>query len=365
MLKQVKKTVKILFLVPYPLNASPSQRFRFEQYFSLLLANGLTFSVRPFLTSLNWPSFYKNGNGTARFLALITGFVRRIAHCLEAPRYDYVFIHREASPIGPPFFEWFIAKVLRKKIIYDFDDAIWLTDRADESPLLTWLKWRQKVSSICSWGYKVSCGNVFLEEYAARYNPASYLLPTTIDTENLHNPSRFTKIASSQVRVGWTGSHSTLKYLKLLEPVLQRLEIKYPALEFVAIADKHPSLSLQRLRFLPWNLATEIPDLLTFDIGVMPLPDDEWSKGKCGFKILQYMALGIPSVASPVGVNCTIIKDGINGLLAGDETSWERQLEYLINNPGARASMGKAGLDTVAHSYSVASNSRAFLSLFE
>src|SRR3989337_2964037 len=204
---------KILFLVPYPLHESPSQRFRFEQYFGLLQSHGYSYTVRSFLNSGNWKTLFKPGETLVKIGTLTSGFVKRIIVLFTSPMYDFVFIHREVSPLGPPIFEWILAKLLRKKLIYDFDDAIWLTDRENESFMLKVGKWRSKVSLICKWSYKVSCGNEYLCNYAAKFNKNVVYNPTTVDTENLHNPSLFKEIYSEQkrVRIGWTGSHSTLK----------------------------------------------------------------------------------------------------------------------------------------------------------
>jgi glycosyltransferase involved in cell wall biosynthesis len=130
------------------------------------------------------------------------------------------------------------------------------------------------------------------------------------------------------------------------------------------IADKKPDLNLTRLTFKPWSLETEVRDLAQFDIGVMPLPDDEWAKGKCGFKALQYMAMKIPTVASPVGVNTEILKEGINGLLARNPSEWESALSSLIGDEGLRRQLGQAGQHTVERYYSVNSNKGNFLALF-
>lgn len=359
---------KILFLVPYPLAESPSQRFRFEQYFGLLQRHGYEFSVQSFLDSATWRAFFSSGNTLTKVKALFIGLVKRFIVLFKSPMYDFVFIHREVSPIGPPVFEWILAKILRRKIIYDFDDAIWLTDRQQESWILRIIKWRSKVSSICRWSYKVSCGNAYLCNYAAGFNRTVVYNPTTIDSENLHNPALYSLPDKTQpkIRIGWTGSHSTLKYLREIEVVLRKILYEYPYVEFIVIADQAPTLlGVPSAKFIPWNKETEIKDLLQFDIGIMPLPDDQWAKGKCGFKALQYMALKFPAIASPVGVNATIIQHGVNGLLCEGPQEWEEALRKLIEDSNLRKAMGDKGRQTVLENYSVLSNSANFLSLFE
>ncbi len=153
-----------------------------------------------------------------------------------------------------------------------------------------------------------------------------------------------------------------MKYSLVLHKILQ----EYPAVEFIVIADRPPSLDIgSSVKFIPWNSETEIKDLLQFDIGIMPLPDDEWAKGKCGFKALQYMALELPAVASPVGVNSRIINHGVNGFLCNTPEEWEEALRKLIEDSDLRKKMGINGRKTVVENYSVLSNSANFLSLFE
>lgn len=357
--------LKILFIIPYPLKESPSQRFRFEQYLEKLKSAGYTFYAQSFLDSQNWQLFFKPGNYFKKAGALAKGYLKRFILLFISLKYDFVFIHREATPAGPPLIEWMLAKVLRKKIIYDFDDAIWHTDRQNESFVLRALKWRSKVALICKWSYKVSCGNAYLQRYALKYNPHAIINPTTIDTKNTHRAELYQANAKNQsITIGWTGSHSTLKYLKDIEDILARTIAIRPQVQFTVIADQKPSLSFP-FTFMPWSLETEIKDLLSFDIGIMPLPDNEWSKGKCGFKILQYMALRIPALASPVGVNTEIIDNHINGFLCENETEWLEKLLLLIDDSKLREGVGLAGYRTLTQRYSVNSNSRNFLNLFK
>lgn len=280
--------------------------------------------------------------------------------------YDFVFIHREILPVGPPILEWFIAKILRKKIIYDFDDAIWNTDLKYEPRLQKILKWRSKVASICKWSYKVSCGNEYLCSYALQYNSSVVLNPTTIDTDGLHNPALYAVNKNQkEIIIGWTGTHSTLKYLHDITPILKHLETTNSQVRFVVIADKKPDLDLKSISFVPWSKEHEGQDLMKFDIGIMPLTDDKWSQGKCGFKALQYMALGIPCVASPVGVNKKIIDHASNGFLCTTSSQWQGALSTLISDVQLRKEMGVRAREKVIKDYSVDSNAAVFLSLFQ
>src|SRR5688572_17999447 len=162
--------MKILFLVPYPTDEAPSQRFRFEQYYSILLQNGHTYSTQSFLSLSAWKKLYRQGNVVLKAWSIVLGLLKRFMILFTLSRYDFVFIHREAASVGLPLFEWLMSRVFRKKIIYDFDDAIWTTDKTAEPWLQKTFRWRNKVSSICKWSYKVSCGNHYLATYAGQFN---------------------------------------------------------------------------------------------------------------------------------------------------------------------------------------------------
>lgn len=358
------KNVKVVFLTPYPADTAPGQRFRYEQYLDLLQKKGYTIRYYSFLTHNHYRHFY-DASAPFKLLVLLIGFLRTIIHFVQCLEADFVFIYREVTLGGPPVFEFLLAKVLRKKIIYDFDDAIWLTDNLHESRLERWLRWRSKVKSICHWSYRISCGNAYLAAYARQFNHSVIVNPTTIDTINLHNPELVkTNKNNEKIVVGWTGSHSTLKYLDLLVPVFQELEKEFPQLHFLVIANRNPGLPLQRCSFVSWSKESEAKDLARMDIGVMPLPDDEWTRGKCGFKALQYMAMEIPCIASPVGVNTEIIQHGKNGFLASTADEWKACLKALITDELLRKKIGKAGREQVIQRYSVESNSALFFSLF-
>ncbi|UII21833.1 glycosyltransferase [Fulvivirga ligni] len=354
----------ILFITPYPQGQAPSQRFRFEQYLPILKKNNHQFKISPFLTKKAWDTLYKDGKIISKLYYFFQGFVTRLIDIVRTPYYDFIFIHREATPVGPPFFEWIISKILRKKIIYDFDDAIWLEDPDEKGSIKSMVKWKSKVSSICRWSYKVSTGNEYLAKYAANFCTNVIINPTTIDTEHLHNPDITVNPKNDEnLVIGWTGTHSTLQYLNPLVPIIAELEEIFD-FNFIIISNKAPSFKLKSLKFIPWNKNTEIKDLQRFDIGVMPLTNDLWSQGKCGFKALQYMALGIPAIASPVGVNSLIIDDNENGFLCHTREEWKKNIETLIINKDKRKLFGRSARKKVENFYSVSSNSDNFLSLF-
>ena len=336
----------------------PSQRFRFEQYFNNLSEAGIQYEVSSFYHERSWRILYQKGKALAKLVGILGGLIRRLKDLFKVNAYDRVFIHREALPIGPPIMEFVLARVLSKKLVYDFDDAIWMKD--DVAPtLLHFLKNPGKVSTICRWSHRVSCGNQFLANFARRYNDQVTINPTTID-ENYHLPA----VNQNQpLVVGWTGTHSTLVYLNELLPVLNQLYQEIP-FRLLVICNREPEFDFPDLLYIPWSKQTEIQDLNKIDIGLMPLIDSSWAQGKCGFKILQYMALQKAALASPVGVNKSIIKHLENGMLCQTSDEWISALRRCLLDERFRVGLGQQGRNTVLEHYSVSNNSANFLSLF-
>ncbi len=253
--------MKVLFLFPYPVGKSPSQRFRFEQYLEILKSSGIEFDLAPFWDMNSWSDLYRPGRYLQKAYGLIRGIAGRFLVLFSVSRYHFVFIHREALPVGPPVIEWLLCRVLGKRIIYDFDDAIWWPNTSEENRIVSSFKWHSKVQSICHWSYRVSCGNSYLAAFAKQFNPSVIINPSTIDTQKLHNPALYgvspkepgvlRTTRGETITLGWTGSHSTLKYLDPLVPVIQKLESAYTHFRLIAIADKKPSLAIESLTFLP------------------------------------------------------------------------------------------------------------------
>lgn len=352
---------KILIIAPYPHDSAPSQRFRFEQYIDLIQNEGYEITMKPFLSEKGWNTLYKEGSTLAKVLTLSGSFLRRWALIFQLSKYDHIFIHREASMIGPPVFEWIIAKLLQRKYIYDFDDAIWLPNYSESNARFQQLKMYKKVNKAMKWADRITAGNTYLEEYARQFNSNTQVIPTTIDTEHVHNLDGNPK--TELPIIGWTGSHTTMQYLESLIPVLDELaqEIKF---KFRVISNQAMNIEREYLEFVRWNKETEIEDLAALNIGVMPLVDNDWSRGKCGFKALQYMSLGIPAIVSPVGVNSTIIENAKNGYLCSSSEEWKDKLLDLIQHPEKRTELGQAGRKRVEEAYSVNANLNNYLNLF-
>lgn len=352
---------KILFLAPYPTDTAGSQRFRFEQYLDLLTSHGFQYDRQSFIDEATWEILYKEGFAIQKIWGIFSGFIRRFWVLFGARRYDFVFVHREATPLGFPFTEWLLAKVWKKRLIYDFDDAIWMPNTSSENILVSKLKFPEKVNRIISWSYKISAGNQYLMTHARLFNNSVQYNPTTIDTAHRHVPSAQ---KNNLVVIGWTGTHSTLKYLELLRQPLEQLAMEHDFV-FQVIADKEPEKPMPNQRFVAWSKDTEITDLNLIDIGVMPLADDLWAKGKCGFKALQFMALEKPVLVSPVGVNAEIVTPDVHGYHCVSSNDYYEKLKELITDKALCNRLGQAGRQKVVEQFSVRSNADNFLSLFK
>lgn len=353
---------KIHIIAPYPFGQAPSQRFRFEQYINHLELNDYEVVFHPFLTTKTWVNLYKKGFFFQKTIGILGSFFKRFLLLFKLVNAKHIFIHREATHLGPPVFEWILAKVMRKKYIYDFDDAIWLPNYSASNVTFHRLKAYWKVKYCIKWAHKVSAGNAYLAEYAGKFNSNVTIIPTTIDTDKHHNKT--INYNKDRLSIGWTGTHTTMHYLNFIVPILKQLELKYD-FDFIVISNQKPEWNLKSLQFIKWKKDTEIEDLLKIGIGIMPLVKDQWSVGKCGFKALQYMALGIPSVLSPIGVNKTIVSHNKNGFLAESTEEWEDCLTMLLSSVKLREEMGQKGKETIHNHYAVKSNIQKYLSLFE
>ena len=342
--------MRVLALMPGLYDTSPAQRYRLEQWEPLLRERGVEITYEPFEDEALHSVVYQPGRMGKKLELVMRGLSRRLTVISKARKYDLVYILREAALLGPPLFERIIHQQ-RVPIVFDFDDAIFVSYRSPSNGYLSYLKFASKTKTICRLASHVMVGNPYLAEYAGQVNGNVTVVPTTIDTEKYR--VRAEGNSSGPLVIGWTGSYSTVQHLDTLRGALQKLaETEKFRLRVIGTPQYElPSVDAEAM---PWRAATELDDLGAIDIGVMPLPDDNWSKGKCGLKALQFMALGIPTICSPVGVNTDIIQDGENGLLASSEAEWVEKLTRLLRSAELRRRLGDAGRATIEQKYSAA-----------
>ncbi len=351
---------RVLFIASHRPNRSPSQRFRFEQYFGFLSANGFECELSYIITEKDDKYFYYKGHYLRKLWLIIRSFFKRMKDKRRYDQFDIVFVQREAHMLGTTYFEKRIRRS-RAKYIFDFDDSIWLMDTSEGNKKFEWLKDPEKTARNIRHANMVFAGNAYLADYARHYNNNIRIIPTTIDTQIYHPEKR----PNERVRIGWSGSVTTIKHFEFAVDFLKVIKKKYgDRIEIVVIGDGSYENQELGVKGLPWIAAKELGDLNSFDIGIMPLPDDEWAKGKCGLKGLQYMALEIPTIMSPVGVNTEIIEHGKNGYLASNTEEWFYYLSQLIESAELRQKMGKEARKTVEERYSVKSQQQNYLRAF-
>jgi glycosyltransferase involved in cell wall biosynthesis len=338
--------VKVLALVPAPYDTTPGQRFRIEQWTPHLRAEGIEVELAPFLDAGTETVMRKPGHTPAKAWGVSRALARRLALVRRSRQFDAVYVFREAALAGPPLVETLLAR-RGARLVLDYDDAIWVSYVSPANPYLAKLKFPGKTATLCRISRHVLAGNTYLADYARRYNDRVTVVPTTIDTERYRPQER---PPNAVPVIGWTGSYSTVKYLDVLAPALRRLRQRTP-FRMVVVGGEF-RLDGVDVECRPWDSRREVEDLRDFDVGVMPLLDTEWERGKCGLKALQYMALEIPSVVSPVGVNTEIVRDGVEGFTARTDEEWETALARLLGDAPLRRRLGQAARETVVRRYS-------------
>lgn len=353
---------KVLFIASHRPGRSPNQRFRFEQFLGHLERNGYACTVSYLVEEEDDKYFYKPGNFLKKLRFVRRCIAKRRVDVARMNEFDIIFICREALLTRSTVFERAFSRS-RAKVIFDFDDSIWLQNVSDANRMWAWVKDASKTSKLIALSDLVFAGNDYLAGYARDFNKSVVVVPTTIDTEE-YKPGR--PHGTPQVCIGWSGSITTIQHFQYAIPSLRILKKKYgDRISIRVIGDggyREPELGVVGQ---PWRKQSEIEDLGAFDIGIMPLPDDEWARGKCGLKGLQYMGLGIPAIMSPVGVNSTIISDGENGFLATTTEEWVQKLSRLIDDGQLRQRMGAAARRTVEDRYSVKAWQDRYLQHFD
>ena len=344
------KSKKILFLNPYPENAAPSQRLKFEQYYPHLRAAGWQVDTSAFISRAFWKIIYQPGRLPAKAWYTLLGYCTRVGDLLAIRKYDVVYIHLWATPLGPPIFEWLFCK-LAKKVIYDIDDLVYLGDvKSKAHPIVNWLKGRKKPIFLMKHADHVVTCTPYLDKFVRQFNQQTTDISSTIDTDR-YRPKASYAFQEKPV-IGWSGSHSTSKYLHLLDDVLQELSHEIP-FKLLVMGDPHFSIPGVDVEAIAWHDSYEVDTIRRFDIGLYPLPNEEWVLGKSGLKALQYMALGVPTIATAIGTIHRIIENGENGFLVNTPAEWKKAMAELLGDESLREKLGSNSAQTVEERYSI------------
>ncbi len=342
------KKISICALLPDPYDTTPSQRFRIEQWEPFLKQKNITIDYYSFSDQKLREVIYEKGHVTAKAIQLLKANLRRTRQVLKARNYDVVFLHRAASMIGPAWLEKYL-KWSGVPIIFDFDDAIFLTHTHEANKLFSWAKFSWKTASICRLSNAVTVGNAWLADYARKQNPNVTIIPSSVDT-NIYQPAA--KKPKEKIVVGWTGSSTSQTHLEMFAALLKEMTEKF-SVEIHVHSNRSPDLPDIPVVWHQWSPENEVEVISSFDIGIMPMPDDEWSLGKCSMKVLLYMSLGVPTVCADIGMNREVIQHGENGFLAKTSDDWLKAIEKLVNDAELRKRIGEKSRQTVVEHYSM------------
>lgn len=345
MVSKKMKNVKVLFLTRYS-RLGASSRLRSYQYIPFLTKFGIEAKISPLFGDAYIKSLYADGR--KKKTEVFRAYLRRIGQLLKVRHFDLLWIEKELFPWLPAWGENLL-DILGIPYVVDYDDAVFHNYDLHSNKLIRFVLGR-KIDRVMGKAAVVIVGNDYLG-FRAKLAGAKKVeyLPTVVDLERYQVKSDF---RGTMPVIGWIGSPVTAKYLDLVCPALAEV-CKNGKARVVLVGSGQVQLGDVPVEVRPWSEETEVEEVRNFDIGIMPLPDEPWERGKCGYKLIQYMACGLPVVASPVGVNKQIVEHGVNGFLAPDVNGWIEALNTLCSNPSLRRVLGQAGRDKVEKHFCV------------
>ena len=351
---------RILIVCPHPLNVAPGQRLKYEQYIKSWEENGYQVDISSFMSLRFWNVVYKPGRLLEKIMWTKIGYFRRFLLLFRLRRYDLVYTFLWGTPFGPPIYEWLLCKI-SKKVIYDIDDLVYSKDhKSKANSFIATLKGREKPVYLMKKANHVITCTPHLDDFVRQYTNKTTDISSTINTETYRPINTYSN--DKTLTLGWSGSHSTSKYVYLLQDVLLELSKKYK-FKLLVIGDASFNIPGLDVEAIGWEEATEVKNLQRIDIGLYPLPDEPWVLGKSGLKALQYMALGIPTIATAIGANYRVIEDGVSGTLVKTNEDWMSALENYINNAELRKAHGTAAQIRVEEKYSIRANTPVYLDI--
>jgi glycosyltransferase involved in cell wall biosynthesis len=337
--------VKILLLTRYSALGA-SSRLRAYQFIPFLTSHGINVTISPLLGDDYLKKFYSTIK--IDWWKIVSEYLKRTYALIKYYEFDLLWIEKELFPFLPAFAEVFF-NILKMPYIVDYDDAIFHNYDQNRNFFVRF-SMAGKIATVMRRATIVIVGNEYLASYARMAGANRIeLIPTVVDL-NIYNVKEQPK--KEVFTIGWIGTPVTVKYLELIRSVFLEWAKNKSAHLVIIGADSYRTDDIP-IEYFTWSKDTEVSDIQKFDVGIMPLNNSPWERGKCGYKLIQYMACGIPVIASPVGVNSTIVEHGVNGFLANDQREWIEAIDILYNNPEQRAKMGQAGRKKVEEQYSL------------
>jgi len=342
---------KILFVCPFPIGTQAGQRFKFEQHMDSIKNHGFIVNFNSFFDVRMVHIIYSKGFFFKKIYYTIKSYFKRYLLLFYINKYDVVYLFLW----GTPFFDTLFERILqyrKKKLIYDIEDNVFIIKKNEINPFVHYLKSTNKIKFLIKSADYIITSSVDLKKICAKIsnkNNCKFIPPTIfniIKKENLIFKNK------EIITLGWTGTFSSITYLSIVENVISDLSLKYKVKLLIISNSKYENKNFETIN-IQWNKKNELKDLLKIDIGLYPVIDEHWAVGKSGLKALQYMALGIPTIASNVGSNKLIIKNDFDGFLVNNNyESWYRAMEILINDLEKRKTFGLNAQKKISEFYS-------------
>ncbi len=350
--------MRVLFFTIFP-EINAGSRYRVHKYLTYLKKENIEYLVCPPMSNILFQFLYQTNNPIKKTLYYLITYLVRLKDLTRVKNYDIIFIHQGLTYLGPPILEYLIAK-LNNNIIYDVDDADF-SRPAFASGFAARFHDRNRIAKISKLSKQVIVSVDYIGKYVENFNSNVTVIPTSIDTSR-YTSKNYDKKNSSSIIIGWVGTASGLIYLQTLEEVMQKLSKLYD-IELRVISSHSIKIPAVKVVHRMWTLENEITDLQSIDIGIMPLPNTEFERGKGGFKLIQYMGVGEPVVCSPIGINLEIVQDGTNGYLAETEAGWFEKLSLLIEDENLRERLGRKGRESIRDKFTVEANAAKFVKI--
>ena len=353
--------MKLLVICPYPVGVAASQRLKYEQYFRHWIENGVEVTVSPFMDMPMWEIVYTHGNVFSKVLGTLRGYGRRLRDLFRIRSFDALYVSMWVTPIGTSMFER-LTRGLARKLVYDIEDNLTIEKGSEFNPYIKAMRSRGKFAFLIARADHVITSSPALNEYCLELNrrKACTFISSSVDTDRFVPANDYRN--NRKITVGWTGTFSSRMYLDLLRNVFIELR-KRCDFKLRIIGNFEYELPGIDLEVIRWTQESEIKDLQGIDIGIYPLALDDWVLGKSGLKAIQFMAFGLPTVATRVGTTPQIIRHLENGWLVSTDEEWIEALETLIKNADLRRKLGVAARKTILDNYSIHAVKSRYLSI--
>jgi glycosyltransferase involved in cell wall biosynthesis len=355
--------MNVLALVPNKLGYSPGQRSSIELWERVLEPAGIHLEYAPFETDRLHEFLYKPGHRLAKAREMLRAYRRRLLLLKDLERFDAVFIYREAALLGPAFLEKLVAG-RGLPIIYQLDDPLFVPYTSPSNGYLSYLKFFGKISEICRLAKVVMVNSTQIREYVSQYNQNIWQVPSVVDTKQYVFRPDLLETKADDVCIGWSGSPTTIGNIRIIAGALRKLAERVEHRVYLIGGTEFdlPGVTYAAQR---WSAATEVEDLRKIQVGMVPLPVNEWNKRKFYMKTAQYMALGVPTVATPLGSNPEVVQHGVTGFLADSEEEWVEYLSLLIRDHELRLRMSHAAAREAKEKYSLEGNTQKIIEAFQ